>query len=179
MDNKKIKLNIFVIALIAIGFAFSLGTILISPINMVLGQSTSTSTSTSPSTVQISKDLTNSYIISSGSSKIGTFYTKYMVLGNIDALNKEQKLIISTITTDFNNSPVVGYVRASSGNQQQLNPTLANPFADKTTINQKIESELSNALTATSKLNTAKASIDCNFGMSIDLWICKSRGLVG
>ena len=175
MVNKKIKLNIFVMALIAIGFAFSLGTILYSPINMVLGQSTSPS----PSTVQISKDLTNSYIISSGSSKIGTFYTKYMVLGNIDALNKEQKLIISTITTDFNNSPVVGYVRASSGNLQQQNPTLANPFADKTTINQKIESELSNALTATSKLNTAKASIDCNFGMSIDLWTCKSRGLVG
>ena len=79
---------------------------------MVLGQSTSPSTST----VQISKDLTNSYIISSGSSKIGTFYTKYMILGNIDTLNKEQKLIISTITTDFNNSPVVGYVRTSSSN---------------------------------------------------------------
>src|SRR6476619_4874364 len=170
MDNKIIKLNIFVMALIAIGSAFSLGTILYSPINMVLGQSTSPSTST----VQISKDLTNSYIISSGSSKIGTFYTKYMILGNIDALNKEQKLIISTITTDFNDSPVAGYVRASSGNLQQQNP-----FADKTTINQKIESELSNALTATSKLNTAKASIDCNFGMSIDLWTCKSRGLVG
>jgi|SRR5919112_205702 hypothetical protein len=177
MNSQKIRLNIFAIVLIAIGLYFASGTLLVLPFEKIFGQSTTSSTS---STVQISKDLTNSYTISSGSSKIGSFDTKYTILGNINALNQEQKLIISTVTTDFDNSPIVGYVKASlANNPQQQNPTLGNPFADKTTINQKIGSLISNALTSTSSLNTAKAAIECNFGMSISQWTCKSHGLVG
>jgi hypothetical protein len=172
MDNQKISLNIFTISLIAIGISFAFRTLLVSPIDKIFGQSTS-------STVKISKDLTNSYTIPSGASKIGICDTKYTILGNIDALKKEQKLVISTITIDFDNSPVVGYIKTSlANNQQQQSPTLANPFADKATINQKIDTELSIAFTFVSTLNTAAASIECNFGMSIAQWTCKSHGFV-
>ena len=178
MNNKRASLNIFVIASIAIGLYFSFGTLLVSPIDKVFGQSTSSSTTTS-SSILVSKELTNSYTISSGSSKIAFFEARYMVLGNVNSLNQEQKLIISTITTDFDNSPVVGYVKISSANNQQQSPTLANPFADKNTINQKIATEVSKAIASTSTFNTAKASIDCHFGSSISQWTCKSQKLVG
>jgi hypothetical protein len=177
MNTKRTSLNIFVITSIAIGLYFSFGTLLVSPIDKVFGQSTSSSSTTS--SILVSKELTNSYTISSGSSKIAFFETRYMILGNINSLNQEQKLIISTITTDFDNSPVVGYVKISSANNQQQSPTLANPFADKNTINQKIATEVSKALASTSTFNTAKASIDCHFGSSISQWTCKSQKLVG
>ena len=180
MFVNKINLTIIIIGLVGAGLYLSSATFFNNAFDKVFGQSPFSLSSTSSSaTVLITKDLTNSYTISSGSSQIGNFNTKYTILGNIDTLKKEQNLIISTITKDFGNSPIAGYVKISSANNQQNNPTLANPFADKTTINQKIGTELNNALTSTSKLNTAKASIQCNFGMSISQWTCKSQGLVG
>ncbi len=61
---------------------------------------------------------------------------------------KEQKLIVSTITDDFNNSPVIGYVKmpTAPSQQQQQQTTLPNPFADNATINHKIETEINSAL---------------------------------
>ncbi|MER5175955.1 MAG: hypothetical protein ABJB73_09300 [Candidatus Nitrosocosmicus sp.] len=163
----------------------SFGNLTITPHSRVFGQSSSSSSST----VQITKDLTNSYSISSGSSKIGTFDTKYTILGNIDTIKKEQKLIISTITSDFNNSPIIGYIKTSMAStqkqqmqqqqQQQQQPTLPNPFADKTSIKQKIATEITSALFTSKNSNTAKTFIQCDFGMSILQWNCKSLGLVG
>jgi hypothetical protein len=176
----KINLTIVIIGLVGAGLYLSYATFFSNASDKVFGQSPSLlSTGSSSATILITKDLTNSYTISSGFSQIGNFETKYAILGNIDTLKKEQNLIISTITKDFDNSPIVGYVKISSANNQQNSPTLANPFADKATINQKIGTELNNALTSTSKLNTAKSSIQCNFGMSISQWTCKSQGLVG
>lgn len=97
--------------------------------------------------------------ISSGSSRVRTFDSTYTILGNIDIIKKEQKIIISTINEDFNNSPIVGYIKTSlvPGQQQQLQPpTLPNPFTNKATINQKIETEISSALSSIGNTNMPK-----------------------
>ena len=179
MNISHINYSIVTLAALSVSISLSFGIFTNGPISEIFAQGTTSSSSTS--NVLVTKDLTNSYTISSGSSQIGLFNAKYTILGNIDNLKKEQKLIISTVTSDFNSSPVAGYVKASSGGsgQQQQNPTLANPFADKSTINQKITTEINNAISSASSANTAKASIQCDFGTNISQWSCKSHGLVG
>ncbi len=87
---------------------------------------------------------------------------------------------MSTITADFNNSPILGYIKTSTDPTQQQQPTMPNPFADKPTINKKIEAEISSALSSSSgDLKISKASIQCDFGTSLSDWKCKSQGLVG
>ena len=167
MSNHRDSPFIFTIALISISLSLSFGYLTISTNFKVFGQP--------PSAVQITKDLANSYTISSGSSKIGTFDTNYTIVGNMDTIKKEQKLIISTITEDFNNSPVIGYVKASNASGPQQQATLPNPFADNATINQKIEAEINGSLTSAGNPTIDITSIQCNFGMDISGWNCKSN----
>jgi hypothetical protein len=160
----------FVIAIASISIIISLlfGYMTTTPYMEVSGQS--------PSKIHITKELANSYTISSGSSQIGTFDANYTVSGDMDMIKKEQKLIVSTITNDFNNSPVIGYVKMppAPSQQQQQQTTLPNPFADNATINNKIETEINSALSPAGDSTTAKTSIQCNFGMNIAEWNCKS-----
>ncbi len=169
MNNHLASPLVIIIAFISISFSLSFGYLTFTNYLEVFGQS--------PSPVQITKDLSNSYTISTGSSEVGTFDTNYTVLGNMDIIKKEQKLIISTITNDFNNSPIIGYIKIPAApaqqQQQQQQTTLSNPFADNATINQNIEIEINNVLSSAGNSNTSKASIQCNFGMNISEWDCK------
>jgi hypothetical protein len=57
---------------------------------------------------------------------------------------------------------------------------MPNPFVDKPTINKKIEAEIASALlSSTGNLKISKASIQCDFRMSLSDWDCKSQGLLG
>jgi hypothetical protein len=175
MNSFRVKPVAIIIALIFISISFSFGNLAIITYSEVFGQSSSSSPA-----IQITKDLINSYTISTGSSQIGTFHTTYTIIGNIDTIKKEQKLILSTITADFNNSPIIGYIKTSVGPSQQQQPTLPNPFTDKATINKKIETEIGSALSlSTGNPNISKTSIQCDFGMMLSDWKCKSQGLVG
>src|SRR5688572_14591758 len=84
------------------------------------GNDTTTDTTTPPETagqqqtIHITKDGTNSYIISGGSSSVGTFDTTYRVVGERSAIRASEDLIISTITDDFSSSPTIGYVMAAN-----------------------------------------------------------------
>jgi hypothetical protein len=156
---------------------------------------TSSSSSSPSSAVHITKDTTNSYTISSGSSSVGTFDTTYTILGNVDSVRNVRDLIISTITKDYDSSPTIGYVKiapqttaegetnASSSPPPPPPPpqsaTLANPFADKTTINQKITAEIQKAMESAAKSNFDNVEIKCDFGMEISDWKCSSHGLLG
>jgi len=131
------------------------------------------------SPIKITKQLNNSYTILSGSSNVGPFSTTYKILGNIVAIKKNQQLIISTIKQDFNNSPIIGYIKSPSVFNTQKSITLSNPFASKITINQNIETLINNAIMSTKDLNTAKILIQCDFGDKISQWNCKSNGLLG
>jgi hypothetical protein len=168
MNNRKASPFVITIASISISISLLFGHLMITSHVEAFGQS--------PSTVHITKELANSYTISSGSSEIGTFDTNYTITGDMDTIKKEQKLIVSTITNDFNNSPVIGYVKmpAASSQQQQQQTTLPNPFADNATINHKIKTVINSALSPAGDSPAAKTSIQCNFGMNIAEWNCKS-----
>ncbi len=179
MNDYKIKFIIVLFAIVYISISLLIGNPLsIHPYSKAYGQLSLPSSTTT--TIKITKHMINSYTISSDSSSIDTFGTNYTILGNKDSIKKEQKLVTSTIKDDFNKSPIIGYVKASA--KTTTSPavaTLPNPFADKTTINQKIETEINNALSSTVNTNFAKISIQCDFGMNLPDWKCKSHGLLG
>jgi hypothetical protein len=144
------------------------------------------SSDSSDSSVNISKITSNSYTISSGSSNIGTFDTTYTILGNVTSIKNASGLIISTITKDYDSSPTIGYVKVApqttdggDTNASYRPYTLANPFADKTTIDQKIAAESLKAIDSAIKSNFASVEIKCDFGMVLSDWKCSNYGLLG
>lgn len=99
------------------------------------GNDTTTDTTTTPpetveqqQTIHITKDGTNSYVISGGSSSIGSFDTTYRVVGERSAMRSAEDLIISTITSDFSSSPTIGYVMVGNTTSASANATLPNPL---------------------------------------------------
>ncbi len=144
------------------------------------------SSDSSDSSVHITKITTNSYTISSGSSSIGTFGTTYTVFGNVSSIKNASGLIISTITKDYDSSPTIGYVAVAPqtndegdvNSSHQLS-TLANPFADKITIDQKIATETQKAIESAIKSNFTSVELKCDFGMVLTDWKCNSHALLG
>ncbi|MDQ3971090.1 MAG: hypothetical protein M3227_05330, partial [Thermoproteota archaeon] len=116
-----------------------------------------------------------------------TFDTTYTILGNITSIQNARDLIISTITKDYDSTPTIGYVKvvpqktaegeASSSSSQPS--TIANPFADKATIYQRITTEIDKAMESSAKSNFVNLEIKCDFGMDLSDWKCSSHGLLG
>jgi hypothetical protein len=155
--------------------------------NKLVFAQTSSSTS-SFSAVHITKDTTNSYTISSGFTSIGTFDTTYTILGDINSMKNASDLIIPTVTKDYDSTPTIGYVKvapqktaqgeANSSSSPQPS-TIANPFADKATINQRITTEIQKAMESAVKSNFVTLEIKCDFNMDLSDWKCSSHGLPG
>lgn len=158
--------------------------------NIIINNNTATTTSysSSPSgqqqhtTIHITKDSTNSYVISGQMSSIGSFETTYRVLGESYAINATKRLIISTITSDFRSSPTIGYVRAV-GNMTMIssNATLPNPFATPEMITGRITNEITNTISKVAN-NTAVGQyveINCAFGMTLQDMRCQYIPLLG
>jgi hypothetical protein len=154
--------------------------------NKLVFAQTSSSTS-SFSAVHITKDTTNSYTISSGFTSIGTFDTTYTIVGDINSMKNARDLIISTVTKDYDSTPTIGYVKvapqktaqgeANSSSSPQPS-TIANPFADKATINQRVTTEIQKAMESAVKSNFVTLEIKCDFGMDLSDWKCSSHGLL-
>lgn len=155
------------------------------------GNDTTTDTTTTQptaeqqQTIHITKDGTNSYVISGGSSSVGSFDTTYRVLGERSAIRASEDLIISTITSDFSSSPTIGYV--SAGNMTTTAggtadaATLPNPFATPEQITERITSELRRVITEAEN-NTSQGQhmeIKCDFGMTLDDMRCHYVPSVG
>jgi DNA-binding beta-propeller fold protein YncE len=152
------------------------------------GNDTTTDTITTPptaeqqqqqqQTIHITKDGTNSYVISGGSSSVGSFDTTYRVLGERSVIRASEDLIISTITDDFSSSPTIGYVRAANmtttaGGTADA-ATLPNPFATSEQITERITSELRRVITEAENNTTQgqHVEIKCDFGMTLDDMRC-------
>jgi hypothetical protein len=137
-------------------------------------------------TIHITKDGTNSYVISGGSSSIGSFDTTYRIVGERSAVRASEDLIITTITSDYSSSPTVGYV--SAGNMTTTTTgdtadaaTLPNPFASPEQITERITNELRMVISEAEN-NTPQGQfveIKCNFGMTLDDMRCQNTPLVG
>jgi hypothetical protein len=146
------------------------------------GNDTTTDTTTTPApgqeqqTIHITKDSTNSYVISGGSSSIGSFDTTYRIAGERSAIRSAENLIIDTITSDFSSSPTIGYVMAANMTTTGSGDTTAlpNPFASPEQITERITSELRRVITE-AETNTPQGQhveIKCDFGMSLDEMRC-------
>src|SRR5215203_4894387 len=130
-------------------------------------------------TIHITKDGTNSYVLSGGSSNVGSFDTTYRVVGERSAIRASEDLIISTITSDFSSSPTIGYVMA--GNMTTTTAggaadaaTLPNPFATPEQITERITNELRRVISETEN-NTSQGQeleIKCGFGMTLEDMQC-------
>jgi hypothetical protein len=159
------------------------------------GDDTTTDTTTTPpetagagqQPIHITKHGTNSYVISGGSSSVGSFDTTYRVVGERSAIRASEDLIISTITDDFGRSPTIGYVRA--GNMTTTTTTggtadaatLPNPFATPEQITERITSDLRRVISE-AESNTPQGQhveIKCDFGMTLDEMRCHHVPLVG
>ena len=155
-------------------------------------ETTTDTTTTTPApgqeqqTIHITKDSTNSYVISGGSSSIGSFDTTYRIAGERSATRSAENLIIDTITSDFSSSPTIGYVMAANMTTTSGGDTTAlpNPFASPEQITERITSELRRVITE-AETNTPQGQqveIKCDFGMSLDEMRCHhvpSAGAVG
>ena len=154
------------------------------------GNDTTTDTTTTPpetagqqqgqqQTIHITKDSTNSYIISGGSSSVGTFDTTYRVVGERSTIRTSEDLIITTITDDFSSSPTIGYVMAANmtttgGATNATTATLPSPFATPEQITERITSELRRGVTEAENSTTEGQSVEikCDFGMSLEDMRC-------
>jgi hypothetical protein len=134
-----------------------------------------TSTGEQQSTIYITKDGTNSYIISSDSSSVGSFDTTYRVAGERSAIRAAEDLIISTITSDFSSSPTIGYVMVgNTTTSASANATLPNPFASTEMITERITNELRRVIIEAEN-NTVEGQdveIKCEFGMTLEDMQC-------
>lgn len=133
-----------------------------------------TSTGGQQSTIHITKDGTNSYVISGGSSSIGSFDTTYRVVGERSAMRSAEDLIISTITSDFSSSPTIGYVMVGNTTSASANATLPNPFASTEMITERITNELRSVISEAEN-NTVEGQdveIKCVFGMTLEDMQC-------
>ena len=138
-------------------------------------------------TIHITKDGTNSYVISGGSSSIGSFDTTYRIVGERSAIRASEDLIITTITSDYSSSPTIGYVSAdnmtatATGGTANTGATLPNPFASPEQITERITSDLRRVISEAEN-NTPQGQlveINCDFGMTLDDMHCQSTPLVG
>ena len=135
------------------------------------------------SAVHIIKDGTNSYVISGGSSSVGSFDTTYRVVGERSAIRSEENLIVSTITHDFRTSPTIGYITTGGvsttdttqdATTTTTTTTLPNPFATPEQITERITTELRSVISEAER-NTSQgqfAEIKCNFGNPLEDMRC-------
>jgi hypothetical protein len=151
---------------------------------------TTTTTTTAPpveqqQTIHITKHGTNSYVISGGSSSVGSFDTTFRVAGERSAIRAAEDLIISTITSDFSSSPTIGYVMVGNTTTTTAGAadgtTLPNPFATPEQITERITSDFSRVI-GEAENNTSQGQyveIKCEFGMTLEDMRCHYIPLVG
>ncbi|HEY6755964.1 MAG TPA: hypothetical protein VI037_01095 [Nitrososphaera sp.] len=135
---------------------------------------TTTSSQAQQSTIHITKDGTNSYVLSGGSSSVGSFDTTYRVAGERSAIRSAENLIISTVTSDFSSSPTIGYVMVGNTTTTSANATLPNPFASTEMITERITNELRRVISEeeNNTLQGQEVEIKCGFGMTLEDMQC-------
>jgi hypothetical protein len=182
--------SVFVLILFVIGSSFphSLSQEQLSSVQNTTDDKSLTLFDQSQGSVQITKTATSSYnIVNDSIGLLGTFDTTYTITGSSNSLSKSKDVIITMITSDFDKSPTIGYIRAAdvehifdvSNKTDSSPPALPNPFADEQTINYTLSQEISNAIDAAQNIKFTTVAIQCNFGMNIMDWKCKDHGIYG
>ena len=133
-----------------------------------------TSTEGQQPTIHITKDSTNSYVITGSMSSVGSFDTTYRVVGERSAIRSAENLIISTITDDFSSSPTIGYVMVVNTTIASAGATLPNPFATPEQITERITNELGRVISEAENniVEGQDVEIMCGFGMTLEDMQC-------
>jgi hypothetical protein len=193
MNRSIIIMLVAVLATVSLGAALAIigTTTFASSSSSVLAQTTNATTTTTvednatslATRIQITKDVTNSYAISEGSVRVGSFDTIYAITGSVDDISGNSDLITSTIQSDFNSSSTVGYVMAQAANNNNNNNTASNstqatttlpsPFASSEEISQRIADEIRKGIESAERSNEEYAEIRCHFGMDLPGFECR------
>ena len=190
MNRSIIIMLVAVLATVSLGAALAIigtTTFASSSSSSVLAQTTNATTTTTveddatslATRIQITKDVTNSYAISEGSVRVGSFDTIYAITGSVDDISGNNDLITSTIQSDFNSSSTVGYVMAQAANNNtasnstQATTTLPSPFASSEEISQRIADEIRKGIESAERSNEEYAEIRCHFGMDLPGFECR------
>ena len=171
------KISIF----IAIVLAVSTSMISLSILNATAQTET---TKNSEYSIAISRDATSGLIVTDGASYINGFDTTYTIKGTKFDYDKGRDLVLSSIIDDFTNSPTSGYVKVKENSSPDSNATaLANPFASKEQISEKIKSVLNSAIDSvfsgsavTFTIGPETHVIKCTFGDDLDSFECSTVG---
>jgi hypothetical protein len=150
----------------------------------ILNTNAQTENTDSEYSIDISKDATSGLIVTDGASYVNGFDTTYTIKGKQFDYDKARDLVVSAIADDFTNSSTSGYVKVEDTSSSSSNATgLANPFASKEQINEKIKSVLNGAIDGifsgaglTFTIGPATYVIKCTFGDSLDDFECSQQG---
>lgn len=116
---------------------------------LICSMSVSTSNAQSNYTIKVAKTTEGDFTVTNGASYVGSsFETTYSMRGTTTDFIEAREALTSSILDDFGKSPTIGYIKMNSTDTQtNTNATgLANPFASKEQIDEKVKSVLSYAL---------------------------------
>ena len=100
-------------------------------------------------TIKVAKTTEGGFTVTDGASYVdSSFETTYTMTGTATDFVNARDALTASILDDFRKSPTIGYVKVNTtGTQANTNATgLANPFASKEQIDEKVKSVLSYAL---------------------------------
>ena len=146
--------------------------------------STSMSAATSAQsnyTINVAKTTEGNFTVTNGASYVGSsFETTYSMRGTTTDFIEAREALTSSILDDFGKSPTIGYIKMNSTDTPtNTNATgLANPFASKEQIDEKVKSVLSYALDKiehpvgiTPNVGDSR-ELRCEFGNVLDEFWC-------
>jgi hypothetical protein len=131
--------------------------------------------------IKVAKTTEGDFTVTNGAIYVGSsFDTTYTMTGTATEFVNARDALLASILDDFGKSPTIGYVKMNgTATQANTNVTgLANPFASKEQIDEKVKSVLSYAL---DKIEhpvgiTPNAGetreIKCEFGSVLDDFWC-------
>ena len=116
---------------------------------LIFCASMSTAIAQSNYTIKVAKTTEGDFTVIDGASYVGTYFdTTYTMTGTATDFIKAKDVLMPSLLDDFSKSPTIGYVQMNSTvTQTNDNMTgLANPFATKEQIDEKVKSVFSYAL---------------------------------
>jgi hypothetical protein len=167
--SNKFKTTPLVVVLVAMG-------------GLICSMSMSTAASAQSNyTINVAKTTEGDFTVTNGASYVGSsFETTYSMRGTTTDFINARDALTSSILDDFGKSSTIGYIKTNSTDTQtNTNVTgLANPFASKEQIDEKVKSVLSYALDKIEHpvgitLNVGDSrDLRCEFGNVLDDFWC-------
>ncbi len=148
---------------------------------IICSTSMSSASAQSDYTINVAKTTEGNFTVTNGASYVGSpFETTYSMRGTTTDFIKARDALTSSILDDFGKSPTIGYIKINSTDTQAIpNATgLANPFASKELVDEKVRSVLSYALDKiehpvgiTPNVGDSR-DLRCEFGNVLDEFWC-------